>query len=84
MCKLLQKTTSIKTLFLFLQLRKFVIGVIEMIIGIPPECKKYIGESLILQVVVAGQMSSNMTCGKFFIHFERRTFGKKCEVHINE
>ena len=77
MCKLLQKTTEIKILYLFLQLRKFVIGVIEMIIGIPPECKKYIGESLlILQVVVAGQMSSNMTCGKIFIHFERRTFEK--------
>ena len=47
--------------FFFLQLRKFVIGVIEMIIGIPPSAKKYIGESLlILQVVVAGQMSSEI------------------------
>ena len=64
--------------FFFLQLRKFVIGVIEMIIGIPPECKKiYRGKpSYTASCRCRSNEFRDMTCGKIFIHFEWRTFEK--------
>ena len=54
-----------------------------MIIGIPPSAKKYIGESLlILQVVVAGQMSSEIWHAEKFSFILSGGHLKKCEVHI--